>query len=179
MSFNWIHFCHTETQMESQSRGVSSEEVADFCGTTVTWCDVLNQQVRFKPRKTFLSEPLHIETLHFCLFSADRPTGVPPSPQPTSANPPSTTKPPEPTAQPSAGPVSPTETAASQFRTCGVPQPKKAITRIFGGLKVSPGAIPWQVSLQQKPKNSNLPYRHVCGGVLIKSCWVLTAGHCM
>lgn len=111
--------------------------------------------------------------------TTDGPTGVPPSPQPTSANPPSTTKPPEPTAQPSAGPVSPTETAASQFRTCGVPQPKKAITRIFGGLKVSPGAIPWQVSLQQKPKNSNLPYRHVCGGVLIKSCWVLTAGHCI
>uniref|UniRef100_A0A3B3VBJ5 trypsin n=1 Tax=Poecilia latipinna TaxID=48699 RepID=A0A3B3VBJ5_9TELE len=58
-------------------------------------------------------------------------------------------------------------------------QPKKTLTRIFGGLKVSPGAIPWQVSLQQKPKNSNMKYSHVCGGVLIKSCWVLTAGHCI
>ncbi|XP_013870623.1 hyaluronan-binding protein 2 isoform X2 [Austrofundulus limnaeus] len=69
--------------------------------------------------------------------------------------------------------------APLQFLTCGQPQPKKALTRIYGGLKVSPGAKPWQVSLQEKPKNSQLPYRHVCGGVLISSCWVLTAGHCI
>uniref|UniRef100_A0A7N8YNZ3 trypsin n=1 Tax=Mastacembelus armatus TaxID=205130 RepID=A0A7N8YNZ3_9TELE len=53
------------------------------------------------------------------------------------------------------------------------------ITRIFGGLKVAPGAIPWQVSVQVRPKNTNQPFRHVCGGVLIASCWVLTAGHCI
>lgn len=175
MTFSWFFFCHTGTQTESQSRGVSSEEAADFCGTTATWRRVLNQQVRFKSRTGFSEWVLRTSKHAICLFSAVGPTGVPPSPQPTSAKPLSTTLPP----RPSAGPASPTEAAASQFLTCGVPQPKKAITRIFGGLKVSPGAIPWQVSLQQKPKNSNLPYRHVCGGVLIKSCWVLTAGHCM
>ncbi|KAJ4948958.1 hypothetical protein JOQ06_020479 [Pogonophryne albipinna] len=66
-----------------------------------------------------------------------------------------------------------------QFATCGKAQPKKKITRIFGGLKVPPGAVPWQVSLQVKPKNSNQRFTHTCGGVLIESCWVLTAGHCI
>lgn len=66
-----------------------------------------------------------------------------------------------------------------QFSTCGKAQPKPAVTRIFGGLKVSPGGIPWQVSVQVRPKNSNQAYTHVCGGVLIESCWVLTAGHCL
>ncbi|CAL1578321.1 unnamed protein product [Knipowitschia caucasica] len=70
-------------------------------------------------------------------------------------------------------------TTDAQFKTCGQPQPKKPITRIFGGLKVTPGAIPWQASIQVRPQNSNLPFRHTCGGVLIESCWVLTAGHCI
>ncbi|KAK1905110.1 Hyaluronan-binding protein 2 [Dissostichus eleginoides] len=66
-----------------------------------------------------------------------------------------------------------------QFATCGMAQPKKKITRIFGGLKVPPGAVPWQVSLQVKPKNSRQRFTHTCGGVLIESCSVLTAGHCI
>ncbi|XP_054886248.1 hyaluronan-binding protein 2 [Poeciliopsis prolifica] len=90
-----------------------------------------------------------------------------------------TTSAPQPSQDPSS-PVVPTSSPApKQFETCGVAQPKKVLTRIFGGLKVSPGAVPWQVSVQQKPKNSNMAYSHICGGVLIESCWVLTAGHCI
>ncbi|KAK5853739.1 hypothetical protein PBY51_014870 [Eleginops maclovinus] len=66
-----------------------------------------------------------------------------------------------------------------QFATCGKAQQKKKITRIFGGLKVHPGGVPWQVSLQVRTKNTNQLFTHICGGVLIKSCWVLTAGHCI
>ncbi|KAM4729518.1 hyaluronan-binding protein 2-like [Anableps anableps] len=101
---------------------------------------------------------------------------VQPSPSTTQA--PNTSNAPQPSQGPTVSPVVPT-TAPKQFETCGVAEPKKVLTRIFGGLKVSPGAIPWQVSLQQKPKNSNGKYNHVCGGILIKSCWVLTAGHCI
>lgn len=66
-----------------------------------------------------------------------------------------------------------------QFATCGKPKPKKPIARIYGGAKAIPGAQPWQVSMQVRPKGTTYPYRHVCGGVLIDSCWILTAGHCI
>ncbi|XP_061545950.1 hyaluronan-binding protein 2-like [Phycodurus eques] len=76
--------------------------------------------------------------------------------------------------------ASPTLTPSLKtFSTCGKPQPKIVITRIFGGLKVPPGALPWQVSLQVRPKRSTQLYKHICGGVLIESCWILTAGHCI
>ncbi|XP_072247422.1 hyaluronan-binding protein 2-like [Leuresthes tenuis] len=105
-----------------------------------------------------------------------------PDPPPTSAKP-STAQPTTVTTQTTQ--VPPTDVTSTgvaepqQFLTCGVPQPKKSFARIFGGLKVSPGGIPWQVSIQEKPKNSLLPYRHICGGVLVSSCWVLTAAHCI
>ncbi|XP_035519572.1 hyaluronan-binding protein 2-like [Morone saxatilis] len=87
---------------------------------------------------------------------------------------------PKPSSAPASVPPTPIGTAPpQQFSTCGKPQPKKTITRIFGGLKVAPGAIPWQVSVEVRPKNSKQTFRHVCGGVLIESCWVLTAGHCI
>ncbi|XP_056292235.1 hyaluronan-binding protein 2-like isoform X2 [Pseudoliparis swirei] len=102
--------------------------------------------------------------------------------KPTQAPQPSTTEKPTQAPQLTLTPAVGTPNATvpvQQFATCGQPQPKKTVTRIFGGLKVPPGAAPWQVSLQMRSKNSNNPYRHICGGVLIESCWVLTAGHCI
>nr|XP_055027123.1 hyaluronan-binding protein 2-like isoform X4 [Misgurnus anguillicaudatus] len=65
------------------------------------------------------------------------------------------------------------------FPTCGKPEPKKQMNRIYGGLKAIPGAHPWQVSVQAKAKASISFFRHICGGTLIKPCWVLTAAHCI
>ncbi|KAJ8338775.1 hypothetical protein SKAU_G00355610 [Synaphobranchus kaupii] len=42
---------------------------------------------------------------------------------------------------------------------------------IIGGKEVKPHSSPWMVSIQGKGK-------HICGGVLIKDQWVLTAAHC-
>uniref|UniRef100_A0A8C6SI88 trypsin n=1 Tax=Neogobius melanostomus TaxID=47308 RepID=A0A8C6SI88_9GOBI len=52
-------------------------------------------------------------------------------------------------------------------------------TVIYGGTKAFPGSNPWQASVQSRDRGSYLPYGHICGGILISSCWVLTAGHCM
>ncbi|NXN35740.1 HABP2 protein, partial [Rhinoptilus africanus] len=62
------------------------------------------------------------------------------------------------------------------FKTCGQPEIQRTLTRIYGGAKTAAGKHPWMASLQIKTSQRS---RHVCGGVLIKACWVLTAAHCI
>lgn len=63
------------------------------------------------------------------------------------------------------------------FKTCGQPESQRGLKRIYGGTKTTAGKHPWMVSLQRK--SSSRKVTHICGGVLIKSCWVLTAAHCV
>uniref|UniRef100_A0A3P8TCY2 trypsin n=1 Tax=Amphiprion percula TaxID=161767 RepID=A0A3P8TCY2_AMPPE len=86
---------------------------------------------------------------------------------------PATTTPPQPIA-----PVVPVAPSSPQFSECGKPQPTLT-GRIFGGKKSVPGAHPWQVSVQSRTKGSSTNFIHICGGILLKSCWVLTAAHCI
>ncbi|XP_033841108.2 hyaluronan-binding protein 2-like [Periophthalmus magnuspinnatus] len=67
---------------------------------------------------------------------------------------------------------------SGSFSQCGQPQPGRT-SRIYGGKKSLPGAHPWQVSLQIRPRYSSNPFSHICGGILLSSCWVLTAAHCI
>ncbi|KAG1955015.1 hyaluronan-binding protein [Pimephales promelas] len=76
-------------------------------------------------------------------------------------------------------PVKPSTTPAKlEFSDCGKIQTNIS-PRIFGGRKSLPEAHPWQVSFQVRPKGSNATFDHHCGGILIDSCWVLTAAHCI
>lgn len=49
--------------------------------------------------------------------------------------------------------------------------------RIVGGRSANPGRHPWQIAIRKKEKFAN-GYPHQCGGILISSCWVVTAAHC-
>ncbi|GLH15204.1 uncharacterized protein GBIM_19572 [Gryllus bimaculatus] len=54
----------------------------------------------------------------------------------------------------------------------GPEKPPHLDGRIVGGNTTSVAHFPYQISLQHND-------RHVCGGSIINSHWVLTAGHCM
>ncbi|KAM6928617.1 chymotrypsin-like elastase family member 2A [Lycodopsis pacificus] len=59
---------------------------------------------------------------------------------------------------------------------CGLPTFPPVLSRVVAGEDVRPHSWPWQVSLQS---DSSGRWRHVCGGTLISSDWVLTAAHCI
>ncbi|KAK9758495.1 Trypsin [Popillia japonica] len=46
--------------------------------------------------------------------------------------------------------------------------------KIVGGADATEGQFPWQVSLRYASNNE-----HFCGGSIIRSKWILTAGHCV
>ncbi|KAK7065925.1 Transmembrane protease serine 6 [Halocaridina rubra] len=47
--------------------------------------------------------------------------------------------------------------------------------KIVGGSEVTPGELPYQVSLQDI--SFGFPF-HFCGGAIVSESWVLTAAHC-
>ncbi|TNM87257.1 hypothetical protein fugu_007487 [Takifugu bimaculatus] len=59
---------------------------------------------------------------------------------------------------------------------CGIPSIPPVLSRVVAGEDARPHSWPWQVSLQS---DSSGRWRHVCGGTLISSEWVLTAAHCI
>lgn len=55
------------------------------------------------------------------------------------------------------------------FRECGT---RSKLPRIIGGTEATLGRWPWQVALYHNSK-------HVCGGSIITSQWIVTAAHCV
>ena len=48
-------------------------------------------------------------------------------------------------------------------------------TKIIGGEEAAVGAWPWQAFLEIEMENGT----YACGGSLVATNWVLTAGHCL
>uniref|UniRef100_A0A8C6AKI0 t-plasminogen activator n=1 Tax=Monodon monoceros TaxID=40151 RepID=A0A8C6AKI0_MONMO len=64
-----------------------------------------------------------------------------------------------------------------QCATCGLRQYKQPQLRIKGGLFADITSHPWQAAIFARNRRSP-GERFLCGGVLISSCWVLSAAHC-
>nr|XP_023486540.1 tissue-type plasminogen activator isoform X1 [Equus caballus] len=64
-----------------------------------------------------------------------------------------------------------------QCSTCGLRQYTQPQFRIKGGLYADIASHPWQAAIFAK--NRKTPgERFLCGGILISSCWLLSAAHC-
>nr|XP_020737011.1 tissue-type plasminogen activator [Odocoileus virginianus texanus] len=64
-----------------------------------------------------------------------------------------------------------------QCVTCGLREYKRPQFRIKGGLFADITSHPWQAAIFVKNRRSP-GERFLCGGILISSCWVLSAAHC-
>uniref|UniRef100_A0A7N4NH25 t-plasminogen activator n=1 Tax=Sarcophilus harrisii TaxID=9305 RepID=A0A7N4NH25_SARHA len=61
---------------------------------------------------------------------------------------------------------------------CGLRQYKESQFRIKGGLFADITSHPWQAAILAMNRRSPGTTRFLCGGILIDSCWVLSAAHC-
>ncbi|KAL2762012.1 tissue-type plasminogen activator isoform 4 precursor, partial [Daubentonia madagascariensis] len=64
-----------------------------------------------------------------------------------------------------------------QCSTCGLRQHKQSQFRIKGGFFTDITSHPWQAAIFAKNRRSP-GERFLCGGILISSCWILSAAHC-
>uniref|UniRef100_A0A671FKP6 Plasminogen activator n=1 Tax=Rhinolophus ferrumequinum TaxID=59479 RepID=A0A671FKP6_RHIFE len=65
----------------------------------------------------------------------------------------------------------------AQCSTCGLRQYKRPQFRIKGGLFSDITSHPWQAAIFVQNRRSP-GERFLCGGILISSCWILSAAHC-
>ncbi|KAL4671762.1 hypothetical protein H8959_004471 [Pygathrix nigripes] len=64
-----------------------------------------------------------------------------------------------------------------RLATCGLRQYSQPQFRIKGGLFADITSHPWQAAIFAKHRRSP-GERFLCGGILISSCWILSAAHC-
>ncbi|XP_072491174.1 tissue-type plasminogen activator isoform X2 [Notamacropus eugenii] len=66
----------------------------------------------------------------------------------------------------------------SKCSTCGLRQIKESQFRIKGGFFTDITSHPWQAAITYMDRKSPGKTNFLCGGILIDSCWVLSAAHC-